>query len=85
MIKRLKNNLLSSLFLAVFSSSVSLVASGDIPVFATQINAQNAHALISKGPDAIGGIDDWFFTNGVLCGIISDVDQKGNFQPKVGR
>ncbi len=59
-------------------------AQAQVPVFATQINKQNAHALISKGPDAIGGIDDWFFTNGTLCGVISDVDHEGQFSTKGG-
>ncbi len=73
-----------SLALAISSTGVSIPVNAEIPVFATQINAQNAHALISNGPDAIGGIGDWFFTNGTLCGIVSDVDHEGQFSTKGG-
>ncbi len=59
-------------------------AQAQVPVFATQITKENAQALISKGPDAIGGINDWFFTNGTLCGIVSDVDHEGQFSTKGG-
>jgi hypothetical protein len=59
-------------------------ASAETGVFATQITPLNAATLISKGPDAIGGVDDWFFTNGTLCGIVSDVDHEGQFSTKGG-
>jgi len=70
--------------LAIFTSVTNSIASPEIPVFATQITKQNAHVLISKGPDAIGGIGDWFFTNGTLCAIVSDVDHEGQFSTKGG-
>lgn len=52
--------------------------------FATRITADNATQLIRKGPDAIGGIGDWFLTNGTLCAIVSDVDHEGDFSSKGG-
>jgi len=72
------------MLLTLAASSISATENAEIPVFASQITAQNAHALISKGPDAIGGIGDWFFTNGTLCGIVSDVDHEGQFSTKGG-
>jgi len=36
-------------------------------VFATKITSNNAAKYIRTGPDAIGGIGDWFITNGTLC------------------
>lgn len=51
---------------------------------ALRITAENASALIKKGPDAIGGIDDWFISNGTLCAIISDVEHEHDFSTKGG-
>jgi len=53
-------------------------------VFATRITVDNAKALIRKGPDAIGGVDDWFISNGTLCAIISDVPHEGEFSANGG-
>jgi len=74
----------TTLTLAISYIVFSASSKANIPVFATQITAQNAHALISKGPDAIGGIGDWFFTNGTLCAIVSDVEHEGQFSTKGG-
>jgi len=49
-----------------------------------QITAENAAQLIQKGPDSIGGIDDWFITNGTLCAIISDVNHESELSTKGG-
>lgn len=51
---------------------------------ALRITADNAAALIKKGPDAIGGINDWFISNGTLCAIISDVEHEHEFSTKGG-
>ena len=32
-----------------------------------QITPANVEQTIQSGPDAIGGIGDWFLSNGVLC------------------
>jgi len=53
-------------------------------VFAIQITAENAESLIRSGPDAIGGVDDWFLTNGTLCAIVSDASHEGEFSDKGG-
>lgn len=60
------------------------VATAIKPSFARQINSSNAAQLIRQGPDAIGGIGDWFFTNGTLCAIVSDLDHEGEFSTKGG-
>jgi len=53
-------------------------------VTALRITAENAATLIKKGPDAIGGIGDWFISNGTLCAIISDVNHEHEFSTKGG-
>ncbi len=83
-INRSKKPLFFCFTLALSCILPSTSAQTDVPVFATQINSKNAHALISKGPDAIGGIGDWFFTNGTLCAIVSDVEHEGQFSTKGG-
>ncbi len=50
----------------------------------TRITAENALELVQSGPDAIGGIDDWFMSNGILCAVISDIDHEGEFSSKGG-
>jgi len=79
-----KKGALLALTLTISSSFISSDAISQIPVFATQITEENAHALISTGPDAIGGVNDWFFTNGTLCGVVSDVDHEGQLSTKGG-
>ena len=49
-----------------------------------RITADNAASLIRQGPDAIGGIGDWFLSNGTLCAIISDVDHESEFSARGG-
>lgn len=51
---------------------------------AIRITANNASQLVQHGPDAIGGIDDWFITNGVLCAVISDVDHESELSSNGG-
>ena len=53
-------------------------------LIATQITASNAPQLVRQGPDAIGGIGDWFFSNGTLCAIVSDLEHEGEFSPRGG-
>lgn len=50
---------------------VVLTFSATAEFYAAQVSAQNAHRLPEAGMDGIGGIDDWFLTNGELCAIIS--------------
>lgn len=51
---------------------------------AQRITSDNATHLIQQGPDAIGGIDDWFMSNGTLCAVFSDVSHEGEFSSKGG-
>lgn len=49
-----------------------------------QITADNADELIKAGPDAIGGIGDWFLTNGTICAVITDVPHENELSSKGG-
>lgn len=81
----IKRSFLNTLLIGIAIKLLWLgTAQAQVPVFATQITKENAQALISKGPDAISGIDDWFFTNGTLCAVVSDVDHEGQFSTKGG-
>jgi hypothetical protein len=51
---------------------------------AERITEENAVELIMKGPDAIGGIGDWFISNGVLCAVFSDLSHEGEFSSQGG-
>lgn len=39
--------------------------------YAAQLSLDNIERLPAIGMDGIGGIDDWFLTNGTLCAVIS--------------
>ena len=54
------------------------------PLRALQITAATAPQLVRQGPDAIGGIGDWFISNGTLCAIISDLEHEGEFSARGG-
>ena len=49
-----------------------------------RITSSNAVELIKTGPDAIGGIGDWFLTNGTICAVISDVAHENELSSKGG-
>lgn len=49
-----------------------------------QITADNVEQTIQSGPDAIGGIGDWFLSNGVLCAVIADIDHETEFSTQGG-
>ena len=74
---------------AQLSQQQRQASSADINKFtagltAKQINSTNAPQLRRQGPNAIGGIGDWFISNGTLCAIISDLDHEGEFSPRGG-
>lgn len=87
---------LSALFFASLPPTVlsaGAITSGDTStstgaanttLIAKQITQASALKLIRTGPDAIGGIDDWFVSNGTLCAIVSDVEHEGEFSPRGG-
>ena len=53
-------------------------------VIATQITAGNVESYQRNGPDSIGGIGDWFFSNGTLCAVISNINHESEFSTKGG-
>lgn len=77
---------LSALFIALpFSLESSLVyAQHKQALIAEQITPANASQRVRQGQDAIGGINDWFISNGTLCAIVSDVSHEGEFSPRGG-
>lgn len=77
-------SILSSCLLLLGFTATAIAEKPPVASYATQINASNAAQLIRKGPDAIGGIGDWFFTNGTLCAIVSDLEHEGEFSSKGG-
>ena len=81
-VSKLRRQVLQVLVFAISTTSVS--ANTENLVFATKITTQNANRLISKGPNAIGGVNDWFITNGTLCGIVSDVNHESQLSLKGG-
>jgi hypothetical protein len=53
-------------------------------VLAAQITAHNAPQLVQHGPDAAGGIGDWYLSNGTLCAVISNIDHESDLSVKGG-
>jgi len=59
--------------------------------WAGRVTPENASLRLVGGPDAIGGIDDWAFGNGTICGVVSDpsrpleVSPTGGFLVDLGR
>ncbi|NND82539.1 MAG: CehA/McbA family metallohydrolase [Gammaproteobacteria bacterium] len=51
---------------------------------AGRITLENAAQRIQQGPDATGGIDDWYLSNGTLCAVISDVPHESEFSDRGG-
>lgn len=78
----MKKNFHSALLVVVLGTT-SFVSHAQ-HMTAQQINANNASEFIQHGPDAIGGIGDWFLSNGTLCAIISDVEHEGEFSTNGG-
>lgn len=69
-------------FCAFLSSIFSISTFAQVD--ALRITADNAEQLIRQGPDAIGGIGDWWISNGTLCAVISDEEHEGEFSTKGG-
>jgi hypothetical protein len=49
-----------------------------------RITAANVVELRSEGPDAIGGVGDYFLGNGTLCAIVSAVDHETDLSASGG-
>ncbi len=69
-------------------TSTTFANEGDInvvrSVIAERITADNVNELQRRGPDAIGGIGDWFISNGIVCAVISDTDHESEFSTRGG-
>ncbi len=61
-------------FLFVVLSPSIISAEG--PLTATRITPDNFSTIAVRGPDAIGGVDDWVLSNGTLCATISDISHE---------
>jgi len=72
------------ILLALSANSTASHSQSSTAAQAQQINASNAAQMIQGGPDAIGGIGDWFLSNGTICAIISDVEHESEFSTKGG-
>lgn len=53
-------------------------------VLAAQITAHNAAQLVQQGPDAAGGVGDWYLSNGILCAVVSNIDHESDLSVKGG-
>ena len=54
------------------------------PLVAARITQDNASSYVRGGPDAAGGIGDWFLSNGSVCAIISDVSHESELSTRGG-
>jgi len=70
-------------FICLMAGQITL-ANTKTAVTATQLTNNNVTALQRQGPDAIGGLNDWFISNGTLCAIVSDVEHESEFSTKGG-
>ncbi len=60
-----------SLALAGMAMILAVGAAAD-GLDARRITRENAAELVRAGTDAVGGVDDWFLGNGVVCAILTD-------------
>ena len=79
---KMKRTLTSLLLFLMLPLGLSQVAQANVSV--ERITEDNASQLIMTGPDAIGGIGDWFISNGVLCAVFSDINHEGDFSSNGG-
>ena len=70
--------------IALLSITTTSIPTAVAAVEALRITKDNAAQLIQQGPDATGGIGDWFFSNGTLCAVISDIEHENEFSSKGG-
>jgi hypothetical protein len=59
-------------------------AQAKTPAWAGRITADNAPDLVMGGPNAIGGIGDWYVSNGEICAIVSDIGHETEISPTGG-
>ncbi len=53
-------------------------------LIATRITAENAAQFVQAGPDASGGIGDWFLSNGSVCAVISGIAHESELSVRGG-
>lgn len=70
--------------LSLLSTSSVKAETGVGELRAIQITAANALDLIQQGPDAAGGIGDWYLSNGTLCAVVSNIDHESDLSAKGG-
>ena len=68
----------------LYTGAQTSVAEAQNLVLASQITPDNVAQLQASGPDAIGGIGDWWLSNGTLCAVISAVEHESEFSIKGG-
>ena len=68
----------------VLAASATFTFTANAQLRVEQINAENAAELMQAGPDATGGVGDWFLSNGTVCAVFSDLDHEGEFSAQGG-
>jgi hypothetical protein len=53
-------------------------------LFAGRLDATNLAALRPGGPDAIGGLDDWALSNGLVCAVVTDPAHESDLSTRGG-
>lgn len=81
---RLRAALFAVSSLALVDNTLATQGSSNSSIVATRISTDNIAQLQRQGPDAIGGIGDWFISNGTLCGVISSVEHESEFSKTGG-
>ncbi len=71
-------------FIFMMAGHFTFMPHASAEIIASRITLENAAQLQKRGPDAIGGVDDWFISNGTLCAVIADVEHEGEFSSKGG-
>ena len=56
----------------LMAAAVLAAAPAASDLFAGRLDATNLARLRPGGPDAIGGLDDWALSNGVVCAVVTD-------------
>lgn len=54
------------------------------PLTAERITPGNVATHRVGGPDAVGGLGDWFLSNGTICAVVSDADHESALSPVGG-
>ena len=70
--------------LAISSLMLLATATAGAELIAARITESNFETHHVGGPDADGGIDDWFLSNGTLCAVVSDPEHESPLGPQGG-